>query len=58
MQVFLGKEGVTSTILRPTGMAEFDGVKLNVLSDGDFINPGVKVKIVRVDGSRVVVKPV
>ena len=57
MQVFLGKEGVTSTVLRPTGMAEFDGVKLNVLSEGDFINAGVKVKIIRVDGSRVVVKP-
>ena len=57
MQVFLGKEGVSVTVLRPTGMAEFDGVKLNVMSEGDFINPGVQVKIVKVDGSRVIVKP-
>ena len=24
MEVFLGKEGVTTTVLRPTGMAEFE----------------------------------
>ena len=39
MQVFLGKEGETTTVLRPTGMAEFDGVKLNVVSEGDSFLP-------------------
>ncbi|MEG0511865.1 MAG: hypothetical protein RR653_03990 [Clostridia bacterium] len=29
MEVFLGKEGVTTTVLRPSGMAEFDGVVSN-----------------------------
>ena len=55
MQVFLGKEGVATTVLRPTGMAEFDDVKLNVVSDGEFIQSGTRVKIVRVEGSRIVV---
>ena len=58
MQVFLGKEGVTTTVLRPTGMAEFDGVKLNVVSDGEFIQPGNKVQIARVEGSRIVVRAI
>ncbi|MBQ7306327.1 MAG: hypothetical protein IJW85_08970 [Clostridia bacterium] len=58
MQVFLGKEGVTTTVLRPTGMAEFDGVKLNVVSDGEFIQPGNKVQIARVEGSRIVVRTI
>lgn len=58
MQVFLGKEGVTTTVLRPTGMAEFDGVKLNVVSDGEFIQPGKKVQIARVEGSRIVVRTI
>ena len=58
MQVFLGKEGVTTTVLRPTGMAEFDGVRLNVVSEGEFIQSGVKVQIVRVEGSRVLVRTI
>ena len=58
MNVFLGKEGETTTVLRPTGMAEFDGVKLNVVSEGEFIQPGTRVRIVRVEGSRILVHTV
>jgi len=58
MQVFLNKEGTATTVLRPTGMAEFDDVKLNVVSDGEFIQSGTKVRIVRVEGSRIVVRTV
>ena len=57
MKVFLGREGVTVTVLRPTGMAEFDGVKLNVISDGEFIESDTPVRITRVDGNRVLVHP-
>ena len=56
MQVFLGKEGETTTVCRPTGMAEFDGVKLNVVSEGEFIPVGTRVRIVQVEGSRIVVR--
>lgn len=56
MQVFLNKEGLTTTVLRPTGMAEFDDVKLNVVSEGEFIPEGTKVRITRVEGSRILVR--
>ena len=56
MQVFVGKEGVATTVLRPTGMAEFDGVKLNVVSDGEFIPKDTRVRVDHVDGSSVVVR--
>ena len=56
MQVFLGREGETPTVCRPTGMAEFDGVKLNVVSEGEFIPAGTRVRIVQVEGSRIVVR--
>ena len=56
MDVFLGKEGVTTTVLRPTGMAEFSGVKLNVIADGEYIDKGATVRVERVDGASVVVK--
>ena len=58
MSVFLGKEGITTTVLRPAGMAEFDGVKLNVVSDGEFIQKDVRVRIVKTEGARVLVKAV
>lgn len=58
MNVFLGKEGETTTVLRPTGMAEFDGVKLNVVSDGEFVPAGTKVRIALVEGNRIVVKSI
>lgn len=56
MDVFLGKEGVTTTVLRPAGMAEFDGVKLNVVSDGEYIAQNVPVRVDHVEGARVVVR--
>ena len=56
MEVFLGKCGVTTTVLRPTGMAEFDGVKLNVQSDGEYIAKGENVRVDHVEGARVVVR--
>ncbi|MEG0270553.1 MAG: NfeD family protein [Clostridia bacterium] len=56
MEVFLGKEGVTTTVLRPSGMAEFDGVKLNVVADGEYIPQNVHVRVDHVEGARVVVK--
>lgn len=56
MDIFLGKTGHTTTVLRPTGMAEFDGVKLNVVSDGEYIPKGKQVRVERVEGIRVVVR--
>lgn len=56
MEVFLGKEGMTTTILRPTGMAEFEGVRLNVVADGEYIPKGMPVRVDRVEGARVVVR--
>ncbi len=55
-KVFLGREGVATTVLRPTGMAEFDGVRLNVMTNGEFIEPGTKVRIEKTEGSRIIVR--
>lgn len=57
MEVFLGKEGIATTALRPAGIAEFDGVRLDVVSEGDFIAGNTPVRIERIEGARVVVRP-
>ncbi|MEA4998346.1 MAG: NfeD family protein [Candidatus Limiplasma sp.] len=56
MDVFLGKEGETTTPLRPTGMADFEGIRLNVVSEGEFIPKGTHVRVTTTDGARVVVR--
>jgi len=58
LNVFMGREGLTTTVLRPTGIAEFDGVRLNVMSEGEFMPQNTSVRIVTVDGSKIVVKAV
>ena len=55
LHFFVGKEGVARTALRPAGIAEFDGVKLNVLTEGEFIDVGKRVSVSRVEGNRIVV---
>ena len=56
LSYFVGRVGQTHTALRPAGIAEFDGVKLNVVSDGDFVNTQRYVRVERVEGSRIVVR--
>lgn len=55
---WLGRIGTAITILRPAGSAEFEGERLDVVSQGTFIPAGTKVQIVRVEGRRVVVRAV
>jgi len=52
----MGKEGVTVSYLRPSGIAMFEGKRLNVITDGEFIEAQRQIKIVEARGSRVVVK--
>ena len=56
LMYYLDKTGTTTTVLRPAGMGEFDGVKLNVVSDGEFIAAGETVRVIAVEGNRIVVK--
>ena len=53
-----GREGVAVTILRPAGTGEFDGQRLDVVSEGAFIERGAQIKIIRTEGRRIVVEPV
>ena len=57
MQVLIGKRGRTTSVLRPAGIGDFDGVRLNVVTEGGFIERDTPIEIVSVDGTRIVVKP-
>ena len=57
LAVFMDKEGTATSVLRPTGIADFDGVRLNVSSEGDYIPAGTRVRIIKVEGAKILVKP-
>ena len=52
----LGVTGVAKTTLRPSGKADFGGHMQDVTTAGDFIEPGARVRVVAVEGARVVVE--
>jgi len=51
----VGKSGIVITALRPAGIVEIEGIKYDVMSDGEYILPGEKVKVVEAIGSKIVV---
>ena len=52
----LGQLGTVISPLRPSGIAEVGGKRMDVVSDGEFIEQGERVVINRVDGNRMVVR--
>ncbi len=54
----VGKRGQATTPLRPAGIAEIDGKRIDVVSVGELIERGTSIEVVRVDGNRVVVRAV
>ena len=56
LSYYVGKTGCAATILRPAGIGEFEGVKLNILSDGEYIAEGEQIVVTRVEGNRIFVR--
>lgn len=54
---YLGQIATVISPLKPSGIALLGGDRLNVVTEGDFIESGQKVRIVAVDGFRIVVQP-
>jgi membrane-bound serine protease (ClpP class) len=54
----VGARGRTHTALRPAGIADIGGERVDVVSEGEMIESGADVLVTRVDGNRVVVRRV
>ena len=52
----VGRKGITTTPLRPAGAAEFDGIRIDVIAEGDFVELGEQVQIIEQDGTRTLVR--
>jgi membrane-bound serine protease (ClpP class) len=54
----LGQVGLAESELRPAGVARFGEERVDVVSEGAFVPRGVEVRVVLVEGARVVVRAV
>lgn len=52
----LNEIGQAVTALRPSGTAEVNGERLDVISEGNFIQSGEKIQIVHIEGGKIVVR--
>lgn len=52
----VGAVGEAVTPLHPGGIANIDGKKYDVVTEGDMIDRGTRIKVVAVEGNRIVVK--
>jgi membrane-bound ClpP family serine protease len=57
-KALVGRVGVAKTMLRPSGKMTLDGRPIDCVTEGDLVPAGRKVKILAVEGARVVVRPV
>ncbi len=53
---WLGQTGTALSPLRPAGFAEIAGTRLDVVSEGGFIEASAVIEVTRVDGNRIVVR--
>lgn len=56
LNYLLDREGIAVTNLRPAGKGDFDGIELDVVSDGGYIEKGSKIVIHRINGNRLIVR--
>jgi len=50
-----GAEGVAESVLRPSGVARLDGRRVDVVSRGEMIQAGERIRVIEMEGNRVVV---
>lgn len=53
---YLGKQGTALTLMRPAGSAIIDGERVDVVSEGSYIEKGANIKVIAVEGTRIIVR--
>jgi membrane-bound serine protease (ClpP class) len=53
-----GAEGIAESELRPSGVARLNGRRVDVVTEGVYVPGGARVRVVALDGNRIVVAPI
>ncbi len=54
----LGQSGVAVGDLRPAGIARFGDQRVDVVTEGDYVQEGTTVRVIEIRGNRVIVRPI
>ncbi|MDC3413346.1 nodulation protein NfeD [Aquibacillus sp. 3ASR75-11] len=57
-QDLMGMEGIAATTLRPSGTGIINEERLDIVSEGNYIDKDARIKVVKTEGSRIVVRQV
>jgi membrane-bound ClpP family serine protease len=55
LTALVGRTGTAATVLRPTGVMLIDGERINVVTEGEFVERDTPIRVLYVQGNRVVV---
>lgn len=55
---WVGQEGLSVSELRPSGIAEVRGERLDVVTGGEFVERGKPIRVLSADGTRIVVQEI
>ena len=58
LRSLVGTEGVAESDLRPAGVATVNSQRVDVVTEGGMIDVGARIKVIAVEGNRVVVRQV
>lgn len=57
-EYLVGLEGEALTTLRPAGMALIEGERVDVVTEGNYIVKGSAIKVVKIEGTKVIVREI
>ena len=52
---YLNKEGVALSTLRPAGFIKIENEKLEAVTQGEYVNEGEKIRIIKIEGNKLIV---
>ena len=58
LHLLINKNGTVLSPLRPVGMCDFDGIKIVCVSESGYIDKQAHVKVIHVEGNKIVVRKV
>lgn len=57
LDYLLHREGIATADLRPVGKGDFDGIELDIVSEGSYITKGTRIVIDKISSNRLIVRP-
>ena len=56
LRAYIGLQGVAMTDLRPSGIAVFNKERLDVVTEGKYLDKGTPIEVISVTGNQIIVK--